>query len=102
VTLVVVSEFSIQITPTSRTIAPAGSTSYTVTSQGFSGTLTLSVAGLPKFVSGKFTPPSIVNAGTSTLAITANRNVARGTYTLTVSATGGGLTRSATTTLIVQ
>jgi PKD repeat protein len=104
VTLVVVGNFSIQVTPASRTIAPAGGTNYTVTvtSQGFSGTITLSVAGLPKFATANFTPSSLVNAGISTLAINSNKKVERGTYQLTITGTGGSLTRSTTTTLVVQ
>ena len=104
VTLVVVGAFSVSVTPTSRTITKTGSTTYTVTvtSQGFSGLLTLSVTGLPKFVQAKFTPSSLVNAGTSTLTINSNKNVTGGTYTLTVSAASGGIVRSAAVTLIVE
>jgi PKD repeat protein len=104
VTLVVVGEFSIAVAPTSRTITKTGTTTYsvTVTSQGFSGLVTLSVSGVPKFARATFTPSSLVNAGTSTLTITSSKKVNSGTYTLTVSGAGGGIVRSATVTLIVQ
>lgn len=106
VTLVVAAgDFSISVTPASRTIAKAGSTTYTVTataSQGFSGTVTFSVSGLPKFVTSKFTPASVVSAGTATLTVSSNKNVASGPYTLTVSGTSGAQVRSANVTLVVQ
>ena len=98
-------DFSISATPASRTIAKAGSTSYTVTitpGTGFSGTVNLSASGLPKFAQSKFSSSSIINGGTSTLSVSSNRNVSSGTYTLTITATGGGRTHTATVTVIVQ
>ena len=104
-TITVTSDFSISAAPASNTMPRGGNTSYTVTitpATGFAGTVDLTVSGLPKFANGKFNPPSITASGTSTLTVSSNRNVAPGTYPLTITGTGGGRTHSATVTLIVQ
>ena len=105
VTLVVNGDFSLAVAPASVTINRGGNASYTVTitsGQGFSGTVNLSVSGVPKFATAKFTLASIVNSGTSTLTVNTNRNVTIGTYTLTITGTGGSRTHSATVGLIIQ
>jgi len=105
VTLVVNGDFSIAVTPASTTINRAGSATYTVTitaGQGFSGMVNLSVSGLPKFANSKFNPTPIVNSGTSVLTVNTNRNVAIGTYTLTITGTSGSRVHSANVSLIVQ
>jgi PKD repeat protein len=105
VTLVVNGDFSIAVTPASLTINRDGTATYTVTitaGQGFSGTVNLSVSGVPKFANAKFNPISIVNSGTSILTVNTNRNVAVGTYTLTITGTDGNRTHSATVSFVVQ
>ena len=108
VTLVVAGDFSIGVTPStpsSRTIGKGGSASYSITvtaGQGFSGTVTFSVSGLPKFAAAKFSPASVVNAGTSALTVNTNRKVSAGTSTLTVTGTAGGRVHSATVELVIQ
>ena len=105
VTLVIAADFSLVVTPSSRTVAPDGSTTYTVTvagGPGFSGAVNLSVTNLPKFVSAQFTPSSVASGQPSTLSINTKKNVARGTYTLSVTGTANGLVRSTDVTLIVQ
>jgi hypothetical protein len=105
VTLVVAGDFSIGVTPSSRTTSKDGSASYSVTvtaGQGFSGTVTFSVSGLPKFAAAKFSPTSLVNAGTSTLTVNTNKKVSAGTSTLTVTGTAGGRVHSATVMLVIQ
>jgi Galactose oxidase-like, Early set domain/PKD domain len=104
VTLVVNGLFSVSATPSSVTIAPGGTATFavSVSSQGFSGTVALAVSGLPKFATGKLTPPSIVNSGTSTLSINTNRNVSRGSYTLVITGTSGSLVSEAKVVLTIQ
>jgi uncharacterized membrane protein len=102
VTLVIAGDFSIAVTPSSRTVAPNGNTTYTATITGQSGIVNLSVSGLPKFATARFSPSSVTNAGTSTLSLDTKKNVASGTYTLTVTGTSGGQVRSVNVTLIVQ
>jgi PKD repeat protein len=105
VTLVVNGDFSISVTPTSRTITRGAVATYTVTisaGPGFSGTVNLSVSNAPGRATTTFSPASIVNAGTSTLTIDTDPNVQRRTRTLTITGTGGGRTHSVNATLIIQ
>jgi hypothetical protein len=99
-------DFSISVTPASRTVARGASTTYStsiVALQGFSSSVALSVSGLPKFVSGVFSPVSIAQSGTSVLTVTAKKQVRTGTYTLTITGTSGGsLVHSSNVVLTVQ
>lgn len=69
---------------------------------GFSGTTTLSVTGLPKVTTAKFSPASIVNSGSSTLSVDTKKQAPRGTYPLKITGTSGATTHSVTVTLVVQ
>ncbi|MEA2695578.1 MAG: trimeric autotransporter adhesin, partial [Acidobacteriota bacterium] len=97
--------FTLAISPSSVTLPRAGGTAtYTVTitrSGGFTGPVTLAVAGLPSGATGSFSP-NPATGSTSTLTLTVTRNTARGTYTFTVTGTGSTptLTRTATATLV--
>jgi hypothetical protein len=105
VTLVVVGDFSISVSPTSRTVPKNGSTTYVVSlipGSGFTGTVTLSISSLPKFVTARFNPSSITNSGTSTLMVDTKKSVSPGTYSVTVTGTSNGQVRSAPITLTVQ
>ena len=103
VTLVVSGNFSLSATPSSRTIAPAGRTTYTITaSPGSSGAIALAISGLPKFATASFNPSTISGSGTSTLTINTNKNVARGTYTLTITGTAGTTVKTTIVTLVIQ
>jgi uncharacterized membrane protein len=104
VTLVIAGDFSLVVTPTSRTVASNGNTTYTATvaGQGFTGIVNFSVSGLPKFATARFTPSSVTNSGTSTLSVDTKKNVAPGTYTLRVTGTSGSQVRSVDVTLVVQ
>ena len=105
VTLVVNGDFSISATPASITINRGGTATYTVTitaGTGFSGTVDLSVTGVPPRTTATFNPASVVNSGTSTLTIATQNNTQKRTSTLTITGTGGGRTHSTTVTLTVQ
>jgi len=103
VTLVVSGNFSLSATPSSRTIAPAGRTTYTITaSPGSSGAIALAISGLPKFATASFNPSTISGSGTSTLTINTNKNVARGMYTLTITGTAGTTVKTTIVTLVIQ
>ena len=105
VTLVVNGDFSISATPASRTIAPGGTATYTVTvtaGTGFAGTVSFSISGAPQRSTVTFNPTSVVNAGTSTLTVATFTNVQRRTRTLTITGSGGGRVHSTTVTLIIQ
>jgi subtilase family serine protease len=95
-------DFSVSVTPTSGSVAPGGGTSYTVNVSaldGFSGTVSLTVSGLPTDATYAFNPSSVSGSGSSTLSITAGTTT--GTFTFKVTGTSGSLTHSATATLVV-
>jgi len=103
----VTGDFSITATPSSQTVTEGGtsSTTYTtsVTAQnGFTGTVTLSVSGLPSGVTGSFNPTSVAGSGNSTLSVSASSSGKVGTYTLTIKGTSGSLVHSTTVTLVVK
>jgi hypothetical protein len=107
VTLVVQSQptadFTIGATPPSQTVARGGTTSYTVTITpvgGFSGSVSLSVSGIPAHGSASFSPNPATS--TSTLTVTTWKKTNQRTYTLTITGTSGGLTHTTTVQLAVQ
>jgi PKD repeat protein len=105
VTLVVASDFSITVTPSSVSISKGGDARYTVTisaGPGFSGAVKLTTSGLPRQSSDQFSPATINNAGTSVLTISTKKNVAPGTNTITVTGTSGTRVHSTTVALVVQ
>jgi len=105
VTLVVNGDFSISAAPASIAVARGASATYTVTiaaGAGFSGAVTLSASGVPKFATAKFTPSSVANGGTSTFTVSTKKNVASGSYVMTVTGTAGGRVHSTSITLVVQ
>ncbi len=106
VTLVVNSaaDFSISATPASLTIARGTHNSYTVTVTavgGFTGTVTLSVSGLPTGTQVRFNPTTITGSGTATMGVGPSSTSPTGTFTLTITGTSGTLVHSTTVTLVV-
>jgi hypothetical protein len=105
VTLVVSGDFSVSVAPASLTVSRGSSGSYSVTvtpGSGFTGTVGLSVSGLPRRTSASFSPASITGSGSSTLTVGTNRKSSTGTFTLTITATSGGLTHSQQVTLTLR
>lgn len=101
----VVADFSITASPSSRTVNRGSKTTYTVsvTVLGpFSGAVNFSVSGLPTRTSSSFSPTSVTGSGNTTLTISTKPRTATGTYPLTIKATSGGLTHSATVNLVIQ
>ena len=97
--------FSISISPSSRTISKNSSTQYQITISalnGFSGSVQLSVSGLPPKTSNSLSLNPVVGSGGSTLTIKATRKSQSGTYNFTVNATSGTLAHSASATLTIQ
>lgn len=98
--------FVVAATPGVQAVTAGDGTSYnvsvTATNGSFTSNVVLSVSALPAGASGGFTPPSVGGSGSSTLNITTSTNTPAGAYTLTVTGTGGGLTRSASVTLNVS
>lgn len=100
----VVSDFTIDASPSSRTIAQRESTVYTVTLDAlndFDDVVDLSVTGLPDHATASFDPSSRVPPGNSTLTVSAESSTPDGTYILTISGDSGGLYHETTVELVV-
>jgi hypothetical protein len=105
VQLGVQTDFSVSADPSSQTVVQGESTSYTVSitsGNGFSGTASLSVDGLPAGATGSFDPGSITGPGSSTLSISTLSSTVPGSYPLTITATSGSLVHTTMVTLIVN
>jgi uncharacterized membrane protein len=97
-TLVVTgTNFTLSASPETETVTAGGSTTYTVKAagvSGFTGTIALSLPGLPAGASATFNPTSIAGSGESTLTITTSTSTAAGEYYLYVTGTSGTLTET--------
>ena len=105
--LAVTPDFTVSLSPSSVTVAPGGSTTFTVSvtsTNGFGGAVTLGLSGLSAAqATWSYNPSVIANgAGTAQLSVTTATDLAPGTYPLTVSATSGAITRTATASLTVS
>ncbi|MCU7722969.1 S8 family serine peptidase [Actinoplanes sp. KI2] len=90
-------DFTVAVAPSAPAVAPGGSATLAVTVtpvNGFAAGVTLALAGLPAQASATIT-------GTTRIAITTTAAIAPGTYPLILTATGGGLTRTAYARLTV-
>jgi uncharacterized membrane protein len=100
-------DFSVSATPGSRSVTQGGATSFTVTIDavyGFTGTVDLTVSGLPANATASFIPASMDVAGgadSGTLNVTTAANTPSGTATLTITGTSGALTHTTTVGLTV-
>ena len=98
-------DFSIAATPSGQTVIQGASTIYTATvtpSNGFTGTVTFSVSGVPSGGSGSFNPTSVTTSGNSTLTVTTSTTTPAGSYPLTITGASGSLSRTTSVTLVVQ
>jgi hypothetical protein len=102
-------DFNIVVTPSAVAVVPGQSATFTVTTQaltGFKGAVTLSVGsenGFPSGItSGGFSPASITGAGSSTLTMKTTTSAVPTALSLTITGTSGGLSHTASTTLLVN
>lgn len=99
-------DFSGSISPSTVFAALNNTSSTTVTLQalfGFSSDVALSISGVPAGITATFTPATITGGtGSSNLSFAVGSSVALGTYNVTVTGTGGGVTHSSTFPLIVN
>lgn len=101
---ITVSDFSLSATPPSNSAAQGTTAGYTVTVGalgGFTGSVGLSITGLPSGANATFSPPTINTSGSSDLTVSTNAATPAGTYTLTVRGTSGPLTRTVNVSLVV-
>jgi uncharacterized membrane protein len=97
-------DFSLSVTPSTQSVAPGGAAGYSVSvspQNGFSGTVGFSVSGLPAGASASFNPVTVAGSGSSTMTVTTAAATAPGTYPLTLTATGGSLSHTASCSLVV-
>jgi hypothetical protein len=99
--------FSLSASPSSNNVTAGAGATYTAMvtpSGGFSGSVGLSVAGLPAGASASFAPTSISGgSGSSTLTVsTSPTSTPPGTYTLTITGTSDSLSSQAMVTLVVK
>ena len=103
---VIAPTFTLTPSATGASVAAGGSVAITFTTaavSGFNSAVALSLSVLPSGVTAKFVPASISapGNGSSSLTFTAASTVAGGVYTVTVTVTGGGVTRTQPLTLTV-
>jgi hypothetical protein len=98
-------DFFLSTNPSTQTINPGGSTSYSVTVNplnGYSNTVTLSLSGCPSGATCSISPSSVGPPyNPSTLSVSTTNGIALGTYTITITGTDGTLTHTTTVTLVV-
>ena len=99
--------FTVSVSPTSGYL-DRGQSGYAVVtvavSGGFDAAVSLSASGLPSGVTGSFSPTSFAapGSGTSDYTLTVSRRAAYGTYPITITATGGGITKTTTLEFSVE
>ena len=98
-------DFSISVSPPTQKVIAGESTSYVIVVSLVSGTtqpVSLSLAGLPSGATYSFNPPSSAPTFQSTLEIYTTKTTKAGTYTLSLTASGGGTTKTASLTLEIE
>jgi subtilisin family serine protease len=99
-------DFTIGVSPAQATTAPGGTVSYTASVagvNGFTGDVALTLSGLSGAQAGWTISPSVVTggAGSAQITVVTSASIAPGSYPLTITATGGGLSRTAAARLVV-
>jgi uncharacterized membrane protein len=98
--------FTISVSPTSGYLRQ-GQSGYAVVSTtvsgGFSSAIALSATGQPAGVTVTFMPSSIAapGSGSSDMYLTVSRTATTGTYPITITGTGGGITHTTVLTFEV-
>jgi kumamolisin len=98
--------FTISASPVSITVARSASGTSTITttvSGNFNSAITLSASGQGSAQTVSFSPGSIAapGSGKSTITVKVGRKATTGDHTITIKATGGGVTHTTTVTLDV-
>jgi kumamolisin len=99
--------FTVSVSPSSGYL-DQGQSGYAVVTTavtgGFDSAISFSASGQPSGVTVSFSPASIAapGSGTTDMNITVARKAARGTYNITITATGGGVTHTTTFSLQVR
>jgi len=97
-------DFSLSVSPTVVQISRGSSGKDTVTVsalQGFAGTVSLKVTGLPSRTSASWSSTTVTGSGSVILSIRVNSHARTGTYNLTITGTSGSLVHSIQLSLAV-
>ena len=98
-------DYSFSASPASQSVFTGTSTNYTLTtapSGGFSGSVDLSVDGLPLGATADFDPSPLSVPGSSVMTVSVATSTAAGTYPLVVTAVSGSLTHTVNLSLVVS
>ena len=98
-------DFTLTLEPNSLTLIPGQSASFVISMApigGFNQPVTLSVSNLPPGVTASFSPQTLTPPGTSVLSLTATTNAVNGSFLLGLSATGGGITNTVSSSVLVS
>jgi hypothetical protein len=96
-------DFAVSASPASQSVTQGNSTTYTATvtpTGGFTGSVSLSISGLPAGAAGTFNPASLTS-GNSTLTVTTSSTTPTGSFPITITGTSGTTTHSASVTLVI-
>jgi hypothetical protein len=99
------SDFSVSITPNTQTVRRGSSAAYaisTAVTRGSAQTIQFSASGLPRGVTGAFSPVSVTAGASTTLTVTASTGAAASRTAFTVTARGTSATHTLAPTLIVR
>ena len=97
--------FTLTIQPNSVELVPGQASSFVVSSTpvgGFNTNITFSVGTLPSGVTAVFQPNTLKPPGTTLLTLTAATNATVGSFTLNISASGGGITNTTSSSVSVN
>ncbi|MGO8929777.1 MAG: hypothetical protein ACLQU3_23165 [Limisphaerales bacterium] len=98
-------DFTLTLQPSTATLIPGQNVSFVVSMtpvNGFTSQVTLAVETLPFGVTAQFSPPALTPPGTSVLQLGAATNAALGSFTLNISASGGGITNTTSSSVTVN
>jgi hypothetical protein len=99
--------FTVSVSPTSGSLR-RGQSGYAVVTTAISGTfdssISFSASGVPSGVTYMFNPASVSapGSGTTDFILSASRSAPTGTYSITITATGGGITHTTVLTLQID
>src|SRR5260370_41331272 len=100
-----VPDFTLTVSPTNQAVMPGGKAVYTVSTTSlfsFSGTVNLSITGIPSGATATFSSTSISTPGSATVTFATTTSTPVGSYLLTITGTSGALTHSVTANLVVS
>jgi hypothetical protein len=105
ITLIVVSppSFTQGVSTASQTVTRGGAATYNIgltPTANFTSNVSLSVSGVPSRATATFSPKLATDS--STLTIKTSTTTPKGTFKLTITGVGGGVTCKTTVTLIVK